>query len=82
MKTRAAAFGRSANEINVMPGLLPIVGKTRREAEEKLRKINALIHPEVGIDRLSNILGIDLSNYPLDGPLPEIPRGAEQQGRQ
>ena len=82
VKTRAAAFGRSANEINVMPGLLPIVGKTRREAEEKLRKINALIHPEVGIDRLSNILGIDLSDYPLDGPLPEIPRGAEQQGRQ
>ncbi len=82
VKTRAAAFGRSANEINVMPGLLPIVGKTRREAEEKLRAINTLIHPEVGIDRLSNILGIDLSDYPLDGPLPEIPQGAEQQGRQ
>jgi N-acetyl-S-(2-succino)cysteine monooxygenase len=82
IKSRAAAAGRAPGEILVMPGLLPVIGKTRQEAEEKLADINALIHPEVGIDRLSNILGVDLSDYPLDGPLPEIPPGTEQQGRQ
>jgi N-acetyl-S-(2-succino)cysteine monooxygenase len=82
IKARAAVFGRRPQEILVMPGLLPVVGKTRRDADEKLHQINALIAPELGIDRLSNILGIDLSGYPLDGPLPEIPPGAEQQGRQ
>jgi alkanesulfonate monooxygenase len=82
IKSRAGSFGRAPGEILVMPGMLPIVGKTRAEAEEKLRRINALIHPELGLDRLSNILGIDLSGLPLDGPLPEIPPATEQQGRQ
>jgi N-acetyl-S-(2-succino)cysteine monooxygenase len=82
IKSRAAAAGRAPQEILVMPGLLPVIGKTRQEAEAKLAEINALIHPDVGIDRLSNILGVDLSDYPLDGPLPEIPPGKEQQGRQ
>lgn len=82
IKARAAAAGRAPGEILVMPGLLPVIGKTRQEAEEKLAEINALIHPDVGIDRLSNILGVDLSGYPLDGPLPKIPPGKEQQGRQ
>lgn len=82
IKARAAAIGRRLEEILVMPGLLPVIGNTRREAEEKQQQINALIVPEVGLDRLSNILGIDLTKHPLDGPLPEIPAGAEQQGRQ
>ena len=82
IKSRARSFGRAPGEILVMPGMLPIIGKTRAEAEEKLRGINALIHPELGLDRLSNILGIDLSGLPLDGPLPKIPPGTEQQGRQ
>ena len=82
IKARAAAFGRGPGEILVMPGLLPVIGKTRTEAEGKLRKINELIHPELGIDRLSNMLGIDLSSHPLDGPLPPVPLAIEQQGRQ
>lgn len=82
IKARAAKFGRAPSDINVMPGLLPVIGKTRREAEERLDRINDLIHPELGLTRLSNILGMDLSPYPLDGPLPEIPPSEEQQGRQ
>ena len=62
IKSRAAAAGRAPGEILVMPGLLPVIGRTRQEAEEKLAEINALIHPDVGIDRLSNILGVDLSD--------------------
>jgi N-acetyl-S-(2-succino)cysteine monooxygenase len=82
IKSRAATFGRAPGEINVMPGLLPVIGKTRRAAEERLDRINSLIDPELGLTRLSNILGMDLSPYPLDGPLPEIPPSVEQQGRQ
>jgi len=82
IKSRAEKFGRSPDNINVMPGMLPVIGKTRRDAEEKLERINSLIHPELGLTRLSNILGMDLSPFPLDGPLPDIPPSAEQQGRQ
>jgi alkanesulfonate monooxygenase len=35
--------------------------------------LQSLVHPEVGLQLLSEMLGqIDLSGYPLDGPLPEI----------
>ena len=82
IKSRAAKFGREPGEINVMPGLLPVIGKTRRDAEEKLERLNSLIHPELGLTRLSGMVGMDLSPFPLDGPLPDIPPSQEQQGRQ
>jgi alkanesulfonate monooxygenase len=82
IKSRAEKFGRARGDINVMPGLLPVIGKTRRDAEERLERINALIHPELGLTRLSGMLGMDLSPFPLDGPLPDIPPTEEQRGRQ
>lgn len=82
IKARAAKYGRPPDAIKVMPGLLPVVGPTRRAAEERLDRIQSLIDSEMGVARLSNILGMDLSGYPLDGPLPDVPPGVEQQGRQ
>ena len=32
------------------------------------------IHPDVGLGLLSTRMGFDLRGYPLDGPLPEIPK--------
>ena len=82
IKARAARIGRSPDAIKVMPGLLPVIGPTRSAAEEKLNRLQALIHPELGLARLSAMVGADLSEYPLDGPLPDLPPGREQQGRQ
>jgi alkanesulfonate monooxygenase len=65
-----------------MPGMLPVLGATRQEAQDKFEKLQALIHPELGIATLSDIVGIDLSSYPLDGPLPDAPATNTQQGRQ
>ena len=55
-----------------MPGLNPIVGRTEAEAKEKHAYLQSLIHPEVGLELLSNAVdGFDLRPFPLDGPLPE-----------
>ena len=71
LKGRTAKFGRSPGDIKIMPGLNPIVGRTAAEAEEKHRYLQSLIHPDVGLELLSNALGgYDLSNCDLDGPLP------------
>ena len=60
-----------------MPGLNAIVGRTAKEAQETHRYLQAKIHPDVGLELLSNQLGgFDLSEYNLDGPLPEIPDNA------
>jgi N-acetyl-S-(2-succino)cysteine monooxygenase len=82
LKGRMVKYDRSPDRLNVMPGLNPIVGRTEREAEEKHRYLQSLIHPDVGLELLSNALaGFDLRPYDLDGPLPEavfsvVPKGS------
>ncbi|MBE9607563.1 LLM class flavin-dependent oxidoreductase [Acetobacteraceae bacterium H6797] len=82
LKARMAAHGRKPDDLAVMPGALPVIGRTEEEAKEKFEQLQDLIHPEVGIAQLSELLGgVDLSNCDVDGPLPEIPPTAGGQSR-
>jgi FMN-dependent oxidoreductase (nitrilotriacetate monooxygenase family) len=73
LKGRLARFGREPDDIKVMPGLVPFIGETQAEADAKFETLQSLVHPDVGLQLLGEMLGsIDLSGYPLDGPLPEI----------
>ena len=65
-----------------MPGLMAVVGQSRADAEDKHERLQSLIHPDIGLAILSDIVGMDLSTYPLDGPLPDAPLTNAQQGRQ
>ena len=74
LKDEAVGFGRSPDDVKIMPGISPIVGRTTEEAEEKLHALEHLTHPVVLREILSTQLGgFDLAGYPMDGPLPEIP---------
>ncbi|MFZ3237898.1 MAG: LLM class flavin-dependent oxidoreductase [Stellaceae bacterium] len=74
LKGRMARYRRPPEALKIMPGLNVIVGHTVKEAEEKHRFLQSKIHPDVGLELLSNQLGnFDLSEYDLDGPLPDIP---------
>ncbi len=82
IKARAARHGRGPDAIKIMPGVMPVIGRTRAEAEAKYERLQALIHPSLGVAVLSEMYGMDLAPYPLDGPLPAPPEGgAHQQGR-
>ncbi|MCT8973722.1 LLM class flavin-dependent oxidoreductase [Microbaculum marinisediminis] len=70
VKGRLAANGRTEDELLIMPGLMPIVGRTREEAEAKHEALQNLIDPLIGLASLYDRLG-DLSDYDLDGPVPE-----------
>jgi alkanesulfonate monooxygenase len=73
VKGRLAKFGRSPESLKIMPGVSVYVGRTADEAEEKFQKLNELIPTEVAMSSFSEMLGgIDLSPYPLDGPMPEL----------
>ena len=74
IKRRAAGYGRDPDSIKVMPGIFPVVGHSQAEADEKFARLQDLIHPVVGVQLLSNMIGVDLSGHPVDGPLPELPR--------
>jgi N-acetyl-S-(2-succino)cysteine monooxygenase len=72
--TRLPRFGRSADEVRVMPGFYPVVAPTASEAQEKYDALQSLIQVPVGISVLEHTIGVhDLDKLPLDGPVPEMP---------
>jgi FMN-dependent oxidoreductase (nitrilotriacetate monooxygenase family) len=74
VKGRLSRYGRSPDHLKVMPGIFPVVGRTEQEAKDKFQQLQDLIHPVVGLSLLSSMTGsVDLSAYPLDGPLPPLP---------
>jgi FMN-dependent oxidoreductase (nitrilotriacetate monooxygenase family) len=72
IKSRVAAFGRAPEHALVMPGVMPVVGRTRQEAQDKYDQLQALIHPQAGLAGLSRTLDTDLSGVDVEGPLPPI----------
>ncbi len=72
IKARAVSFGRDPATALIMPGVMPIVARTRQEAQDKYEQLQALIHPEAGIAGLSRTLGTDLRGCDVNGPLPDI----------
>ncbi|MDN3564428.1 LLM class flavin-dependent oxidoreductase [Paeniroseomonas aquatica] len=70
LKARAAALGRPANQVLVLPGLCPVIGGTEAEAQRIWRELGDLSDPEVGRQRLSGRFGgHDFTHLPLDRPL-------------
>jgi len=73
VKTRMRRHGRTPDQLCILPGLAPIVGRTETEAQEKQAAQNEHIIPEYSLHQLSNNLGVDLFKHDIDGPLPEVP---------
>ena len=72
VKRRMARYGRDAEHLKIMPGIMAVPGLTRQEAQDKYEVLQELVQPIVGLGALANYLG-DLSPYDLDGPVPELP---------
>ncbi|MBN8873404.1 MAG: LLM class flavin-dependent oxidoreductase [Rhodospirillales bacterium] len=69
VKEHGAKAGRDPNSMLVMPGILPVLGRTRAEAEDIFARMQDMVHPRVGLPMLAEVFG-DLSDHDLDGPLP------------
>jgi FMN-dependent oxidoreductase (nitrilotriacetate monooxygenase family) len=83
LKSRMPAFGRNPDDLKILPGVSPIVGRTESEARAKYDALQELIPDEVGVALLASYLSIkDLSQYSLDGPLPDMPQTDGIQSRQ
>ncbi|VVE20351.1 nitrilotriacetate monooxygenase [Pandoraea capi] len=74
LKGRLAKYGRTPDQLLIMPGLTPYVGRTRQEAQDKFDQLQELIDPLSGLSILYSTLG-DLSGYDLDGPVPDTSSG-------
>ncbi len=74
VKGKMASYGRHPDDLKIMPGVMPIVGRTTQEAQDKLGLLQELLDPLVGLAMLADGWG-DLSAYPLDGPVPPMAFG-------
>ncbi|USX21453.1 LLM class flavin-dependent oxidoreductase [Oxalobacteraceae bacterium OTU3REALA1] len=80
MKRRLVAHGRAPESLKVMPGLFAVVGRSQDEADDKFGELQRLIEPKAGLALLGRMIGnFDLSEYPLDGPLPDLPQTQDGQ---
>ena len=78
LKSRTARFGRDPAELKVLAGLPILLAETDAQAAEDYARLQELVHPDVGRFRLGMDLETDLSDLPLDEPIPEdrIPKNA------
>ncbi len=83
MKQRAQAFGRQRDDLKIMPGINPIVGRDEAEARAKFEQLQSLIDPAVGLQLLAQMIGnADILKHDIDGPIPELPETNAIQSRQ
>lgn len=83
IRAGAADHGRSPDAVKIFPGLCPIVGRTKEEAEAHYLQLQELITDEQALRSMQRIAGgVDLRKFPLDGPLPDLPLSNGAQARQ
>ena len=73
INARLAKVGRTPESFKLLPGILPIVAASASEAQEKQDYLETLMLDGVAVDLLSSWAGVDLSVFPLDGPIPDLP---------
>jgi FMN-dependent oxidoreductase (nitrilotriacetate monooxygenase family) len=72
IKAAAADAGRDPDQVKVLVGLNPVVGRTQAEAQERYEQMQSLLDENVTRTLAEHYLGIDLTSYPLDELVPEI----------
>lgn len=70
LKGRLAKYGRKPDDLKIMPGVFITVAKTEAEAIAKRKELDSLILPEAGLKYLSSFVGVDLTGYDVNGPIP------------
>ncbi|UXT52164.1 LLM class flavin-dependent oxidoreductase [Agrobacterium tumefaciens] len=73
LKARVEKFGRDPASVAVMPGFMPIIGRSFEEAGEKLKELNRWTDIKSAMPLLEERIGHSLADYDLDGPLPDLP---------
>jgi FMN-dependent oxidoreductase (nitrilotriacetate monooxygenase family) len=73
VKGRMARYGRSPDELKIVPAATVVLADTEEEATERAASIREQqISPQGAIAALEEVWGRDLSAYDPDGPLPDV----------
>lgn len=80
LRDKAVAAGRSRDSIRIVCGVSPIIGRTEDEAKARVAELASLMDTRAAMRVLSDRLGHDMSQFPLDEPLPDLPESGMMQG--
>jgi alkanesulfonate monooxygenase len=72
VKARLARYGRSPDDLRIMPGIMTYVGRTRQEAQDKFDALQQLLTPEHGLGLLAGHGFPDYTGLDLDEPVPPV----------
>jgi FMN-dependent oxidoreductase (nitrilotriacetate monooxygenase family) len=81
VKRRLARYGRTPDELLILPGIMVYVGDTRQEAQDKFDRLQGLLTEEHGLGLLASYGLPDYRGHDLDAPLPDLPPGVEVFGQ-
>ncbi|ATE66296.1 LLM class flavin-dependent oxidoreductase [Rhizorhabdus dicambivorans] len=73
IKGRMGKYGRSPEELKMFCGIMAYPGKTIEESDTLIAELDALIPDSHGVAMLSETVEYDLSQHPLDDPMPFLP---------
>jgi alkanesulfonate monooxygenase SsuD/methylene tetrahydromethanopterin reductase-like flavin-dependent oxidoreductase (luciferase family) len=72
LRALKARHGRHPDHIKIFPGIMPIVGRSMAEAEDKYEELRELVDDATGLRGVQRLAGgLDLSQFDPDGPLPD-----------
>src|SRR4029434_3129423 len=71
-----AKYGRTPDQITVLPGVMPIIGSTEQEARDKLSRLQSWLTRTNDLTLVTSRMGYDVTGFPLDGPVPAPPPDA------
>lgn len=73
LKRRAVGYGRNPDDLSILPGIRPIVGRDAEEVEQRYQQAVQLVSIEDAIVALGRPFNDhDFSQYPLDAPFPDV----------
>jgi FMN-dependent oxidoreductase (nitrilotriacetate monooxygenase family) len=72
-KARLPRHGRRADDVCILPGIMPVLGRTDAEARDNLNELQRYVDDSSGMGMLSVRLGQDLTGFALDDPVPDLP---------
>ncbi|HEX8344667.1 MAG TPA: NtaA/DmoA family FMN-dependent monooxygenase, partial [Actinoplanes sp.] len=81
LKQRALGFGRDPDTVKILPGIVPAIGATEKEALALEEELDRLIRPEYAKRQLAQTLRVHPDDLHLDRELPEdLPSEDEIEG--
>lgn len=71
VKSLARSTGRDPDAVKILPGLMPIVGSTEREALELRERLDDQVLPGYGLQWLATVFDVTPERFELDEKLPD-----------